>query len=153
MYDNLILGIHVCMPRIKLSYIRAECEYKNQSLYNINFITRDIDFTRKLGWLSHRAAAEHTNSTGNRPGATHASRRSLHHRSPYHLQLLSSVTARVSRLMVATKHVKGKTIMIYAGSNKLRLIVESTLHVRFINFSNLVTMSVDPKNPTQKIVQ
>jgi hypothetical protein len=55
--------------------------------------------------------------------------------------------------MVATKYVKGKTIMIYAGSNKLRLIVESTLHVRFINFSNLVTMSVDPKNPTQKIVQ
>jgi hypothetical protein len=58
---------------------------------------------------SPRAVAEHTNPTGNRLGAMHASRRSLYHRSSSHLQLLSSVTARVSRLMVATQQVKEKT--------------------------------------------
>jgi hypothetical protein len=41
--------------------------------------------------------------TGNRPGATQASRRNLHRSSSSHLQLLSSVTARVSRLMIATQ--------------------------------------------------
>jgi hypothetical protein len=34
-----------------------------------------------------------------------ASRRNLHHSSSSHLQLLSSVTARVSGLMVATQQV------------------------------------------------
>jgi hypothetical protein len=38
-------------------------------------------------------------------GATQASRRNLHRSSPSHLQLLSNVTARVSRLMVATQQV------------------------------------------------
>jgi hypothetical protein len=47
--------------------------------------------------------------TGNRPGAIQASKTNLHHSSPYCLQLLSGVTARVSRLMVATQQVKGKT--------------------------------------------
>jgi hypothetical protein len=42
-------------------------------------------------------------------GATLASRRSLHHKSPSHLHLLSGVTARVSRLMIVTQQVKGKT--------------------------------------------
>jgi hypothetical protein len=53
--------------------------------------------------LSYGAAAEYTNPTGNRPGAMHTSRRSLHRRSPSHIHLLSSVTARVSRLMIATQ--------------------------------------------------
>jgi hypothetical protein len=34
-----------------------------------------------------------------------ASRRILHHKSPSHLHLLSSVTARMSRLMIATQQV------------------------------------------------
>jgi hypothetical protein len=29
-------------------------------------------------------------------------------------------------------------------------LVESTLHIRFINFNHLVTMLVDSTNPTQK---
>jgi hypothetical protein len=67
------------------------------------------------------------------------SRRSLHQRSPPHLHLLSSVTARVSRLMVTTQQVKGKHNNIYASSNKLGLTAESILHVRFIYISNLLT--------------
>jgi hypothetical protein len=82
---------------------------ENQYLYNINFITQDIVFTRRLGRLSHRAAAEHTNPTGNRLGATQASRRNLHRSSPSHLLLLSNFIARVSRLMVATQQVKVKS--------------------------------------------
>jgi hypothetical protein len=86
---------------------------KTQYLYYINFITWDIVFTRSLGRLSHRAAMEYTNPTGNRPGATQASTRNLHHSSPSHLRLLSSVIARVSRLIVATQQVKGKHNNIY----------------------------------------
>jgi hypothetical protein len=41
--------------------------------------------------LSHRAATEQSNPTSNRPGAIQASRRNLHHSSPSHLHLLSSV--------------------------------------------------------------
>jgi hypothetical protein len=59
--------------------------------------------------LSHRAALEQANPTCNRLGETQASRRNLHHSSPSHLRLLSSVTARVSRHMVATQQVNGKT--------------------------------------------
>jgi hypothetical protein len=40
--------------------------------------------------------------TGNQLGATQASKRNLRRSSSSRLQLLSSVTARVSRLMVAT---------------------------------------------------
>jgi hypothetical protein len=83
-----------------------------------NFITQNIVFTRRLGQLSHRAAAEHTNPTGNRPGAMQASKRILQHSSPSHLSLLSSVIARVSRLMVATQQVKGENIIIYASSEQ-----------------------------------
>jgi hypothetical protein len=43
--------------------------------------------------------------TGNRPVAMQASRRNLHRSSSFHLQLMSSVTARVSRLIVATQQV------------------------------------------------
>jgi hypothetical protein len=43
--------------------------------------------------------------TGNRPVATQASKRNLHRSSSFHLQLPSNVTARVSRLMVATQQV------------------------------------------------
>jgi hypothetical protein len=42
-------------------------------------------------------------------GGTQASRRNLDYSSPSHLRLLSSVTTMVSRLMVATQQVKGKT--------------------------------------------
>jgi hypothetical protein len=80
-----------------------------QCLYYIHFVTWNIVFTRRLGRLSRRAAVEHTNPKGNRPGSTQASRRNLHCSSPSHLHLLSSVTTRVSRLMVATQQVKGKT--------------------------------------------
>jgi hypothetical protein len=78
---------------------------ENQCLYYINFITRNIVFTR----LSRQVAAEHIHPTGNRLGATQASKRNLHQSSPSHLHLLSSVTARVSRLMVATQQVNWKT--------------------------------------------
>ncbi len=40
--------------------------------------------------------------TDNRLVAMQASIRNLHHSSSFHLQLLSNVTARVSRLMVVT---------------------------------------------------
>jgi hypothetical protein len=59
----------------------------------------------RLYRLSRRAAAEQSNHTGNRPGATQAPRRNLHRHSPSHICLLSSVTARVSRLIVATQQV------------------------------------------------
>jgi hypothetical protein len=42
---------------------------------------------------------------GNRSGVTQASRRNLHCSSSSHLQLLSSVTATMCRLMVATQQV------------------------------------------------
>jgi hypothetical protein len=48
-------------------------------------------------------------------GAMQASRRIHHQSSPYHLQLLSSVTARMSRLMVATQQMK-ENIIIYTYS-------------------------------------
>jgi hypothetical protein len=60
----------------------------------------------------HWATAEGSHSTCNRQGAVHASRRNLHHWSPS-LQLLSSVTARMSRLMVATQQVKRKGKCMY----------------------------------------
>jgi hypothetical protein len=91
---------------------------ENQCLKYINFITQILSLHRRLYWHSRRAAAEHANHIGNQPGATQASRRNLHHRSPSHLRLLSSVTARVSRLMVATQQVKGKYNNIYAGSKQ-----------------------------------
>jgi hypothetical protein len=81
---------------------------ENHCLYYKNFITWNIVFTRRLGRVSHWAVAKHTNPTSNRPGATLASRRILHRTSPSHLQLLSSITRRVSRLMVATQQVKEK---------------------------------------------
>jgi hypothetical protein len=43
--------------------------------------------------------------TGNRPGATQASRINIHHSSSSNLQLLSSITTWVSRLVVATWQV------------------------------------------------
>jgi hypothetical protein len=43
--------------------------------------------------------------------------------------------------MVATQQVKEKNIIIYESSKQTNVYVaESTLHVRFINFSHLVTM-------------
>jgi hypothetical protein len=86
---------------------------ENQCLKYINFIARILSLQRRLYLLSHRAAGEHTNPTCNWPGATHASRRSLHHRSPSHLYPLNSVTTRVSRLMFATQQLKGKHNNIY----------------------------------------
>jgi hypothetical protein len=75
---------------------------ENQCLYYINIITRDIVFTQKTISTLVEQQRNTPIPTGNRPGATQASRRNLHHSSSSHLQLLSSVTARVSRLMVAT---------------------------------------------------
>jgi hypothetical protein len=59
----------------------------------------------RLYRLSHRAATEQSNPTGNRPGAMQAPRRNLHLSSPSHICLLSSITTRVSRLMIATQQV------------------------------------------------
>jgi hypothetical protein len=125
---------------------------ENQCLYYVNFIIRILSLQRRLYRLSQRAAAEYTNPTSKRSVAMLASRRSLHHRSPSHLHLLSSVTSRVSRLMVATQQVKGKHTNIYASSNKLGVIAKSILQVRFIYISNLFTMWDDFKFPTQKLV-
>jgi hypothetical protein len=96
----------VCMPRIKLSYIRPECEYRkpmsllNKYYYMIYCLyTEDyIDSLIEQQWNTPIPQAIDR-------GATQASRRNLHHRSSFHLQLLSSVTTRVSRLMVATQQV------------------------------------------------
>jgi hypothetical protein len=98
---------YVCPGLIYHTY-GQNVKTENQCLYYLNFIIWNIVFRRRLGRLSCRAAAEHTNPTGNRPGATQASRRNLHRSSPSHLRLLSSVTTRVSRLMVSTQQVKGK---------------------------------------------
>jgi hypothetical protein len=53
--------------------------------------------------LSHQAASEQVNPTVNRPGTTQASIRNLHRSSSSHLRILSSLTVRVSRLMIATQ--------------------------------------------------
>jgi hypothetical protein len=97
---------------------------EKKCLYYITFITRILSLHRRLYRLSHQAAAEQSNSTGNQPWATQASRRNLHHRNPYHLQLLSSVTTRVSSLMVATQQVKEKhnNIYICAGSEQTKVL-------------------------------
>jgi hypothetical protein len=65
-------------------------------LYKKDYIDSLIEQQRKL--------QPHRQSTG----ATQASRRNLHHSSSSHLHPLSSVTVRMSRLMVATQQVKGK---------------------------------------------
>jgi hypothetical protein len=72
------------MSRIQLSYIRLECEYRKPMslLYKLYYM--NLVFTEK------------TIST-------------LSSSSTSHLHLLSSVTTRMSRLMVATQQVKGKT--------------------------------------------
>jgi hypothetical protein len=96
----------VCMPRMKFSYIRAECEYrKPMSLlykhYYMGYCLYTEDYIDSLVKKQRNNATP----TGNRPGATQASRRNLHRTRSSHLQLLSSVTARVSGLMVATQQV------------------------------------------------
>jgi hypothetical protein len=96
----------VCMPRIKLSYIRPECEYRKPisllyKLYYMKYYLYTEDYIDSLVEQQRSTPIP----TGNRPVATHASRRNLHCSSSFHLQLLSSVTTRVSRLMVATQQV------------------------------------------------
>jgi hypothetical protein len=75
-------------------------------LYKLYYI--DIVFTQKtistLSSSSSGTIQPHRQTIG----ATQASKRNLRHRNPYLLQLLSSVTTRVSRLMVASQQVKGK---------------------------------------------
>jgi hypothetical protein len=78
---------------------------ETQCLYYTNFITQVLSLHGRLYRLSHQAAAEQSNPTGNRPGVMQAPRRNFHRSSPSHLCLLSSVTATVSRLMVATQQV------------------------------------------------
>jgi hypothetical protein len=68
-----------------------------------------LTLQKRLCHVSRHVAVKNSSPTGNRPGATYASRRNLHHRSPSHIHLLSSGTTRVSRLMVATQEVKGKS--------------------------------------------
>jgi hypothetical protein len=68
---------------------------ETQCLYYINFYYKGYCLYMEDYIDIHRAAAEQSNPTGNRPGATQAPRRNLHHSSPSHLCLLSSVTARV----------------------------------------------------------
>jgi hypothetical protein len=95
----------ICAQEPVFTYTVQNVNIENQCLKYINFITWIIVYTRRLGRLSHRVAAENSNPIGNRPRAMHASRRNLHRRSPSHLELLSTITARVSRLMVATQQV------------------------------------------------
>jgi hypothetical protein len=78
---------------------------KNQYLYYINFYYKGYCLYTEDYRYSHRAAAEQSNPIGNRPGVTQAPRRNLHRSSPSHLCLLSGVTTRVNRLMVATQQV------------------------------------------------
>jgi hypothetical protein len=86
-------------------------------LYKLYYM--NIIFTKKTISTLLSSSSGNSNPIGNRPGATQASRRNLHHSSSSHLHLLSSVTARVSRLMVATEQVKGKlNNNIYAGSKQ-----------------------------------
>jgi hypothetical protein len=99
---NTRCSSYVCPGSICHTY-GQNVNTENQYLYYINIITWFLH--RRLYRLSHRSAAEHTNPTGNRPGATQASRRNLHRSNSSCLQLLSSVTARGSRLMVATQQV------------------------------------------------
>jgi hypothetical protein len=96
----------ICMPRIKLSYIRSECEYRKlMSLLYKHYYTKyylyTVDYIDSLVEQQRNIPI----STGNRPGAMQASGRNLHHSSSSRLQLLSSVTARASRLMVSTQQV------------------------------------------------
>jgi hypothetical protein len=79
----------------------------------------NIVFTKKTISTLLSSSSGNSNPIVNRQGATQASRRNLSHSSSSYLHLLSSVTARVSRLMVATEQVKGKlNNNIYAGSKQ-----------------------------------
>jgi hypothetical protein len=118
---------HIC-PRSSCHTYGQNINTENQCLKYINFITRILSLHIRLYRLSHWATAEQSNSTDNRPGATHASRRSLRHRSPTHLHLLSSVKARVSRLTVATQQVKGKHNNIYASSKQTKVLLQKATY-------------------------
>jgi hypothetical protein len=78
---------------------------ETQCLYYINFYYKGYCLYTEDYRLSHRAAAEQSNPHRQSVGAMHAPRRNLHCSSSSHLCLLSSITARVSRLMVATQQV------------------------------------------------
>jgi hypothetical protein len=76
-------------------------------LYKLYY--KNIVFTKKTILTLSSSSNGNSNPIGNQPEETQAYRINLHRRSPYHLQLLSSVTARVSRLIVATQQMNGKT--------------------------------------------
>jgi hypothetical protein len=124
-----ICSSYVCLESSCDTYSQ-NVNTKNQCLKYINFITRILSLDRRLYWHSHRVAAEQANPTGNQPGATYASRRSLHHRSPSHLRLLSSVTARVSRFMVATQVSEEENIIIYMQApNKTKALLQKVTYM------------------------
>jgi hypothetical protein len=101
-----ICSSYVC-PRSSCHTYGQNVNTENQYLYYINFITRILPSQIRLCRLSRQAAVEYTNPTCNRLEVTQASRGNLHHKTPYCLQLLGSVTTRVSRLMVTTQQVNG----------------------------------------------
>jgi hypothetical protein len=97
-------SLYVC-PGSSCHTYSQNVNTENQCLYYINIITWDIVFTQKtISTLSSNSSGTHP-FHGQSTGATQASRRNLHHRRSSHLQLMSSVTTRVSRLMVATQQV------------------------------------------------
>jgi hypothetical protein len=57
-------SLYVC-PGSSCHTFGQNVHTKNQCLYHITFITQNIVFTRRLGRLSRRAAAENSNTTGN----------------------------------------------------------------------------------------
>jgi hypothetical protein len=79
-------------------------------LYKIYYMEYCL-YKKTISTLSSSGSGN-SNPTSNRTMATQAFRRNLHHSSSSHLCLLSSLTARVSGLMVATLQVKEKNIII-----------------------------------------
>jgi hypothetical protein len=72
-------------------------------LYKLYYM--GIVFTEKTILTLLLSSSKNSNPTGNQSGATQASRRNLHRSSPSHLHLLSNVTVRVNKLMIATQQV------------------------------------------------
>jgi hypothetical protein len=99
----------ICMPEMKLSYIWLECEYRKPMslLYKLSYT--NIVFAEKTILTLSLSNNGNSNRTGNRPGATQASKRNHHHSSSSHHCILSYVTTRVSRHMVSIEQVKEKT--------------------------------------------
>jgi hypothetical protein len=93
---KIICSSYVC-PGSSCHTYGQNINTENQCLYYINIITRDVVFTQKnISTLSSSSSGTHQSHMQSAGGNVSSSS---------HLQLLSSVTVRVSRLMVATQQV------------------------------------------------